>query len=145
MCSLIPAPMFWVLEWHTHTHLYLISLNQLNGLALPDLHVAITSSLILLSYLYPIFATLDPMWEGLELLFSGSYMIRMPLFLQISSPDLILFQHDNSSPSSCDSCPEILKVLPLSPCPAIGHWQLYLPVKAKWGQGPSETCKQIPV
>lgn len=96
MCSLIPAPMFWVLEWHTHTHLYLISLNQLNGLALPDLHVAITSSLILLSYLYPIFATLDPMWEGLELLFSGSYMIGLLPLLHLSGLDLLLSQRGSS-------------------------------------------------
>ena len=25
------------------------------------------------------------------------------------------------------------KVLPLSPYPAIGHWQLYLPIKTSWG------------
>jgi hypothetical protein len=34
-------------------------------------------------------------------------------------------------------CLGLLKVLPLSLCPAIGHWQLYLPIKTNWGQGPS--------
>jgi hypothetical protein len=36
------------------------------------------------------------------------------------------------------------KVLPLSPCPAIGHWQLYLPIKTNWGQGPSMSYMHIP-
>lgn len=29
------------------------------------------------------------------------------------------------------------KILPLSACAATGHRQLYLPIKATWGQGPS--------
>jgi hypothetical protein len=35
-------------------------------------------------------------------------------------------------------CPGNLKVPPLSPCPAVGRWQLFLsPIKANWGQEPS--------
>lgn len=65
----------------------------------------------------------------------------------VSSPDLnFFFWHGDSAYSpSCVSSPGILEVLSLFPCSDIGCWQLYSPVKAPWGQGPSasylHTCE----
>ena len=59
----------------------------------------------------------------------------------------LLPNHGDSKKSFSLICllPRKSKVPPLSPCPAIGHWHLYLPTRAYWGQGPSasyrQTCK----
>jgi len=47
-------------------------------------------------------------------------------------------------PLSCTSCPEILKVPPLSPGSAIGHWQLNFPIRANLGAGTLSPALQFP-
>jgi hypothetical protein len=44
------------------------------------------------------------------------------------------------SPSQCFLPWRILKVPLLSPCPAIGRWQLYFTIRANWGQASCSLC-----
>lgn len=71
---------------------------------LRSFHIANASPPIRPNYhllkLYPIFATLDPMGEGPELLFPGSHMIVSSLFLQLSPRILPILWHVVLNPSS---------------------------------------------
>ena len=125
------STMFWVLKTHTHTHHYILALNSSVAGPLSNLHAANTSPLILLSYylLKSIFHLCYSRPSG-----AGEPLGHLPWLL-----------HDRSALSSAALKPgsysflsmAILllpwptnpEVLPLSFCPAIGHQQLYLPIR----------------
>jgi hypothetical protein len=102
-------------------------LNSSIAWSLANFHIVNTSPTILLSYylLKFIFHLCYPRPSGgWLLLFPGSSMIGVLPLLQLWT--LVLFWHGNSPPSSV-LLPSNPKVLSLSPFPAVGQQQLYLP------------------
>jgi hypothetical protein len=81
---------------------------------------------------------------GLEPLSLCSYMIACFLFCspKPGSYSFSCMVISAFSPSG-GSRSGILKVSTLSPYPATGHLQVYLPIKAKLGQGPSASYMQV--
>jgi hypothetical protein len=109
--------------------------------SLSNFHVANAKLLVLSSYYFlnSIFYPCYPRSNrgGLEPLFPCSYMIdtlsseaRNPA--SYSFPDMVIL-----TPSSLGTLTTNPKVPLLCPCLAIGHEQLYLPIRTNSGQGPS--------
>jgi len=112
------------------------------GGTLLNLHVASTLpfSIRKLIFTKSIFYPCCPwtLWAALPVLLSLSHLHFCHLSLLYLSSVVglrMLFSWRTPFfPLSSFSCPGVLKVLPLSLCPAIDCWQLYFPVKANWGQ-----------
>lgn len=78
------------------------------------------------------------LWEGpLRPLFPSSYMAVLSCSSQAWSSCFPVMSLLKPSFFLVVSLPGRSKVPPLSLCPAIGSWQLYLPIRVSWRQGHS--------
>ena len=118
---------------------------------LPNFHIANTSPLILPNYclLKSISCLCNPRpnWGRGRGVVARAALLRllhdcMLSLLKLSS--LVLqgaSRHGHGhTASSLVPLPWNPKVPPLSPCPAIGHWQLYSPIRTSWGDPQRLIC-----
>jgi len=151
MCMYVCVPFIWesrTLRRQQGIHTLpsiLICLNSLMVGPLPNFHVANASPPVLLSYylLKFIFHVCYPRpsggcWGKLGPLFPGSSMISMrSLSSAALKPGSYSFLAWRISFLPLVPLTTNPKVPPLSSCPAIGCWQLYVPTRTNRGQEPS--------